>query len=132
MKNCVNMNYKHFVSVIASQLSWSPLHWLLKVEPATYSFLCSLSLSLPHQNLICNFPTKPSSHCTPLIFTSPEIPAMTMTGLRDGSLRQALLIFSYYLYPACLASFHQDVCHVVSRVAWRSCWSCALKVKYLI
>ena len=75
------MNYKHFVSVIASQLSCSPLQRLLKVEPATDSFLCSLSLSLPHQNLICNFPTKPTSHCTALIFTSPEIPALTMRGL---------------------------------------------------
>ena len=34
---------------------------------------------------------------------------MTMTGLRDGSLRQALLIFYDYLHRATLVSFHQDV-----------------------
>ena len=123
------MNYKHFVSVIASQLSCSPLQRLLKVEPATDSFLCSLSLSLPHQNLICNFP---SSHCTALICTSPEIPAMTMRGLRDGALRQALLIFYDYLHRAKLVFFHQAGGCAACRVAWLSSWGCALKVKYLI
>ena len=131
MKNCVNINYKHFVSVIASQLSWSPLQrsWRWSqpqtASSAMLSLSLSLSLSLPHQNLICNFPTKPSSHCTALIFTSPEIPAMTVTGLRDGS-RTLTNILSLYPILYIIYGFQE------LSVAWCSCWRCALKVKYLI
>lgn len=64
MKICVNMNYKHFVSVILIQLSWSPLHLLLKVEPLP-------PLALPYQKWSCNFLIKTSRHCTGWIYIRP-------------------------------------------------------------
>ena len=47
---------------------------------------------------------------------------MTMRGLRDGGLRQALLIFYDYLHRAKLVFFHQTVGCAACRVAWLSSW----------